>query len=152
MQDVDPEKVENGQPHSHSTSHRFQTIRQTISATPSSAFIGRLGGNQEFVIDPDNAANAKILERTPDAAPGMTLRQQFDCKPFVYLGLWKAAFIEGVGKSGHERQKETESSRHLHACLRLGMGKHQSQCYSTRANTTIRIFCKYDRHSFTGLD
>lgn len=61
-------------------------------------FIGRLGGNQEFVLDRHNTANAEILREQPDSAPCMTLGEQFDLEGFQNLGLWKAAVIEGVGQ------------------------------------------------------
>lgn len=64
------------------------------SANP---FIGRLGGNQAFVLDPNNAANASTLKLEPDAAPGMTIRQQLDLKGFRSIAIWKAALMEGVG-------------------------------------------------------
>lgn len=69
--------------------------RKGVNATP---FVGRLGGNQAFVIDPNDAHNASLLAAEPDAAPGMSLKQQFDLRPFLSLGIWKAAVIEGVGK------------------------------------------------------
>ena len=69
--------------------------------TTTRPFIGRLGGNQEFVIDRHNAANAEILREQPDSAPCMTPREQFDLGGFRNLGLWKAAVIEGVGKYSH---------------------------------------------------
>jgi hypothetical protein len=61
-------------------------------------FIGRLGGNQAFVLDRHDAANAELLKEQPDAAPYMTIRQQLDLNGFKNLGLWKAALIEGMGK------------------------------------------------------
>lgn len=60
-------------------------------------FVGRLGANQAFVLDPNSAANASTLEREPDAAPGMTLKQQLDLRPFKTVVLWKAALIECMG-------------------------------------------------------
>jgi hypothetical protein len=65
--------------------------------TTTRPFIGRVGGNQGFVLDRHNAANAEILKEQPDSAPCMTLREQFDLRGFRSLGLWKAALIEGVG-------------------------------------------------------
>ena len=65
--------------------------------TTTKPFIGRLGGNQGFVLDRHNAANAEILKEQPDSAPCMTLREQFDLRGFRSLGLWKAALIEGIG-------------------------------------------------------
>jgi hypothetical protein len=67
--------------------------------TTTKPFIGRVGGNQGFVLDRHNAANAEILKEQPDSAPCMTLREQFDPRGFRSLGLWKAALIEGVGPS-----------------------------------------------------
>lgn len=66
--------------------------------TTTRPFIGRLGGNQEFVLDRHNAANADILREQPDSAPCMTLKEQFDLRGFRNIGLWKAALIEGVGE------------------------------------------------------
>lgn len=62
-------------------------------------FVGRLGGNQAAVLDRRDERNQKFLQQAPDAAPYMSLQQQFDPKPFLALGLWNAALIEGVGKS-----------------------------------------------------
>lgn len=70
--------------------------RYSQSANP---FIGRLGGNQAFALDRNNAKNASTLELEPDAAPGMTLRQQFDLRGFKSAAIWKAALMEGVGMS-----------------------------------------------------
>lgn len=61
-------------------------------------FIGRLGGNQEFVLDRGDAANAGILKEQPDSAPCMTLREQFDLVGFRSSGLYKSAMIEGIGR------------------------------------------------------
>lgn len=63
------------------------------------AFIGRLGGNQAFVVDRNDPRYTRELAKEPDAAPGMTLKQQFDMRPFLTMGLWKAAAIEGFGTS-----------------------------------------------------
>src|ERR1700761_4375912 len=61
-------------------------------------FAGRLGGNQEFVVNRDDASNASILQNIPDAAPGMTLAEQFDLRPFRGISLYKAAAMEGIGQ------------------------------------------------------
>jgi glycerol uptake facilitator-like aquaporin len=60
-------------------------------------FAGRLGGNQEFIINRNDPAQAALLEKTPDAAPFMSLKETFDLKGFREVDLWKAAFIEGIG-------------------------------------------------------
>ena len=67
-------------------------------ADPAShAFAGRLGGNQEFILDPRNLDNISTLKRIPDASPFISSREIFDLRGFLVLELWKAAIIEGVG-------------------------------------------------------
>jgi hypothetical protein len=61
-------------------------------------FAGRVGGNQEFIIDRNDPAQAALLRKTPDAAPFMSLAQTFDLRGFREVDLWKAAFIEGIGE------------------------------------------------------
>lgn len=65
--------------------------------TNTNPFIGRLGGNQGFVLDRNDPANTSVLKATPDAAPYMTLKEQLDLNGFTYLSLWKAALAEGMG-------------------------------------------------------
>lgn len=76
------------------------TLWEQCKMAPVAPFAGRLGGNQAFVIDRDasDEDSAKLLEEQPDAARGMTLRQQFDCRPLLSMGLWKAAGIEAMGE------------------------------------------------------
>ena len=61
-------------------------------------FAGRLGGNQEFIINRHDPAQAALLQKTPDAAPFMSLTQTFDLRGLRDLDLWKAAFVEGIGE------------------------------------------------------
>lgn len=77
--------------HVHRPSSKIQTNIQP--------FIGRLGGNQEFILDRDDASNAALIKSIPDSAPSMTLTDQFDLNGFRCLGLWKSAMMEGVGLS-----------------------------------------------------
>jgi hypothetical protein len=72
-----------------------------IYKTDSNPFIGRLGGNQAFVLDRGDAANAEILREQPNGTPCMTIREQFDLQGFRSPGLWKAALVEGMGKKDH---------------------------------------------------
>ncbi|KAJ5152388.1 hypothetical protein N7492_010683 [Penicillium capsulatum] len=46
-------------------------------------FAGRLGGNQDFIVDRHDPKNVEVLERVPDAAPCMTLAEIFDLRAFV---------------------------------------------------------------------
>ena len=64
---------------------------------PVTPFAGRLGGNQEFIVnryDPDNAA---LIEQIPDAAPLIPLKHIVDLRGFREKELWKAAVVEGIG-------------------------------------------------------
>ncbi|EXJ88135.1 hypothetical protein A1O1_05063 [Capronia coronata CBS 617.96] len=60
-------------------------------------FAGRLGGNQEFVVDRSNPANAQLLSKLPDAAPNLSLTEAFDLRGFRETDLYKAALIECFG-------------------------------------------------------
>ncbi|KAJ5527200.1 hypothetical protein N7513_011359 [Penicillium frequentans] len=61
-----------------------------------SSFAGRLGGNQDFILDRNDPRNDELLERVPDAAPCMTFAEIFDLKGFYSLDLWKFAMLECV--------------------------------------------------------
>jgi hypothetical protein len=61
-------------------------------------FAGRLGGNQEFVLDRDDPDNASILQTVPDAGIYMTIRQSFDLRGFREIDIWRGALMEGVGE------------------------------------------------------
>ena len=61
-------------------------------------FAGRLGGNQSFVLDRSNPANAELLQKVPDAAPNLSLRESFNLRGFREVDLYKAALIEFVGE------------------------------------------------------
>jgi hypothetical protein len=84
-----------------SAAHSSKTMAEAIQdlKAPVTPFAGRLGGNQEFIVnryDPDNAA---LIEQIPDAAPLIPLKQIIDLRGFREPELWKAAIIEGVGMS-----------------------------------------------------
>lgn len=61
-------------------------------------FAGRLGGNQDFIVDRNDPKNLEVLEQVPDAAPCMTLAEIFDLRGFASPDLWKFAMLECVGK------------------------------------------------------
>ena len=72
--------------------------------TPAVApFAGRLGGNQDFVVDRSDPRNDKVLEKVPDAAPWMSLSEIFDLRGFLSLDLWKFAFLECIGALTDDR-------------------------------------------------
>lgn len=59
-------------------------------------FAGRLGGNQDFIVDRSDPRNMKVLEKTPDAAPHMSLAEVFDLRAFLSPDHWKWAMLECV--------------------------------------------------------
>jgi hypothetical protein len=63
-------------------------------------FAGRIGGNQEIVVDRVDPQNAELLKKIPDAAPRMSFREGTDLRGFLDLTLWKFGFIELIGGSG----------------------------------------------------
>lgn len=65
------------------------------------AFAGRIGGNQDFVVDRSDPHNAELLKKVPDAAPLTHFRDAFDLYGFVDTSIWKHAFVEGVGTNDH---------------------------------------------------
>lgn len=73
---------------------------------PSLAFIGRLGGFQQFVVNRHDAGNGALLAKDPDAAPGMTLAEQFDLRPFATPDLWKAAVMSELHSSSSLKAQE----------------------------------------------
>lgn len=60
-------------------------------------FAGRIGGNQEIVVDRSDPQNADLLKKVPDAAPLMSFREGIDLRGFWDLNLWRFGFIEMMG-------------------------------------------------------
>ncbi|KAJ5798164.1 uncharacterized protein N7503_007460 [Penicillium pulvis] len=60
-------------------------------------FAGRIGGNQDYVVDRSNPCNAELLAKVPDAAPLRTFRDGFDFRGFLDSGVWKYALVECIG-------------------------------------------------------
>lgn len=72
--------------------------RASLPANPASQpFAGRIGGNQEFILDPKNADNAQTLKRVPDASPFISISEIFNLRGFLEIELWKAAVTEFIG-------------------------------------------------------
>jgi hypothetical protein len=91
MQDV--ERASPGLDDQTQASHAGPHLQRSYTAP----FAGRLGGNQAFIVDRDDASSAVVLQDVPDASPGMTLAEQFDLGPLRSVRLWKAAVLEGMG-------------------------------------------------------
>lgn len=68
-------------------------IRMRTTPLP---YAGRLGGNQEFIVDPSDPDAQSLLERVPDASPWMSYGAIFSPRGFKEASLWKTAFGEGV--------------------------------------------------------
>jgi hypothetical protein len=67
--------------------------------TPSIAtrpFAGRIGGNQEFTVSPDDPDYGSVISKQPDAAAGFTWSESLSLGGFSDVDLWKQATIEGV--------------------------------------------------------
>ena len=72
------------------------TLPAPIATVP---FAGRIGANQEFSVDKNNCAQIEFLQRIPDAAPWIPLRDSLSLKQILQPELWKAAAVEAVGLS-----------------------------------------------------
>lgn len=68
----------------------------SLKSTPL-PFAGRLGGNQDFVLDPRDPETSSLLSRIPDAAPWMTYREALSTQGFREPTLYKQGLIEGIG-------------------------------------------------------
>jgi hypothetical protein len=77
-----------------------ESLRESGGVRPPAVtpFAGRLGGNQEFIVDRDDPANAALLQQFPDAAPQIPWKKLVDLRPLKDIELWKAAIVEAVGK------------------------------------------------------
>ncbi|KAF7590782.1 hypothetical protein BBP40_002398 [Aspergillus hancockii] len=62
-------------------------------------FVGRIGANQEMVLDRSDPENSQTLKKVPDAAPLMSIRDGFDLEGFLDLDLWRFGLIEGIAAS-----------------------------------------------------
>ncbi|KAK6366821.1 hypothetical protein LTS17_010372 [Exophiala oligosperma] len=60
-------------------------------------FAGRLGGNQDFILDRADPDNAPFLEEIPDAAPLIPYKQLLDLKGLLRIALWKQGVLEAIG-------------------------------------------------------
>jgi hypothetical protein len=74
--------------------HPEGLAQHDVTAQP---FAGRLGGNQEFILDRKKLENAPALKRVPDASPFMSVQDIFNLRGFLEPELWKAALTEGLG-------------------------------------------------------
>ncbi|KPI37321.1 Aquaporin NIP2-1 [Cyphellophora attinorum] len=66
-------------------------------ASPNASFAGRLGGIQQFTVNREDPDEQPLLEKTPDAAPNVAIRDLFRMSLFKDPFLWKAACIEAMG-------------------------------------------------------
>ncbi|OJI98018.1 hypothetical protein ASPVEDRAFT_441046 [Aspergillus versicolor CBS 583.65] len=76
----------------------WRSDRDTVpSAKAPTPFAGRLGANQEFSLSRSHCTDRELLEKTPDAAPWVPLRDALSVTQFSQIELWKAAVVEGLG-------------------------------------------------------
>ncbi|KAL4882569.1 aquaporin-like protein [Aspergillus karnatakaensis] len=60
-------------------------------------FAGRIGANQEFSIHEDSSSQRELLEKVPDAAPWIPLKDALSMRPILQPELWKGAVVEAIG-------------------------------------------------------
>lgn len=60
-------------------------------------FAGRIGGNQEYLLDPADPRNTEALKRLPDAAPRVPWEQSINLRGLLDVNLWRFAAIEAIG-------------------------------------------------------
>lgn len=81
---------------------KFWRSKHDAERLPSAAiavpFAGRIGANQEFSLNKDNCAHLEILQKFPDAAPWIPLRDALSLRHILQPTLWKAACVEAVGQ------------------------------------------------------
>ena len=70
---------------------------ETPAQAPITPFAGRLGGNQEFIVNRSDPSSAALLEQIPDAAPLIPWGKIADLRGFRERELWRAGVIEGIG-------------------------------------------------------
>ncbi|EHK17775.1 uncharacterized protein TRIVIDRAFT_160074 [Trichoderma virens Gv29-8] len=79
----------------------FWTSRHDAEALPSPTnvipFAGRIGANQEFSLEKNNCTQIELLQKFPDAAPWIPLRDSLSLRPLLEAVLWKAAVVEAIG-------------------------------------------------------
>ncbi|KAJ5208073.1 hypothetical protein N7449_002452 [Penicillium cf. viridicatum] len=59
-------------------------------------FAGRIGANQEFVVDKNNCTQIELLQKFPDAAPWIPLKDALSLRHILQIELWKAAAVEAI--------------------------------------------------------
>ncbi|KAF4762396.1 hypothetical protein HAV15_006860 [Penicillium sp. str.  len=60
-------------------------------------FAGRIGANQEFAMDKNNCTQIELLQKFPDAAPWIPLKDAISLRHILQVELWKAAGVEAIG-------------------------------------------------------
>ncbi|KAJ5378352.1 MIP transporter [Penicillium cataractarum] len=84
--------------HIYQSDLEHQSIHETSQLKPViQPFAGRIGGNQEIVVDRSDPQNAALLKKFPDAAPLMSFREGAKLRGFWDLDLWRFGFIEMIG-------------------------------------------------------
>lgn len=77
----------------------FWRSDRTDLPTPSHVipFAGRIGANQEFAVDKGSCTQRELLQKFPDAAPWIPVRDALSLRTILQPELWKAAVIECIG-------------------------------------------------------
>ncbi|KFY29083.1 hypothetical protein V493_02568 [Pseudogymnoascus sp. VKM F-4281 (FW-2241)] len=89
-----------GFPRVHQGAAKFWRSKHDAERLPSPAivvpFAGRIGASQEFSVDKNNCTHLELLQKFPDAAPWIPLRDALSLRNILQPELWKAATIEAV--------------------------------------------------------
>lgn len=80
------------------TTHNLSLHRRQSSVI-SRPFAGRLGGNQEFAVEPGDPGYEEITAKAPDASTHLKWSRSLDLRGLSDIELWKQACIEGTGAS-----------------------------------------------------
>ena len=75
----------------------FPQEQDEVALPPGLHFAGRIGGNQQFTISPQDPLYQQVVSRVPDATSKFTWKQSLNLSGFTDIELWKPAVIEGIG-------------------------------------------------------
>jgi hypothetical protein len=89
--------VEQGNHQSNDGIRQRKSKKDGTLSIASRPFAGRIGGNQEFTVSPNDSDFHSVISKQPDAAAEFTWAQSLGLHGFVDLELWKQATLEGVG-------------------------------------------------------
>lgn len=91
------EDIEMAETHSLHGLRRRKRGDDHLPPVASRPFAGRIGGNQEFTLSPDDSSFRSVVAKAPDAAATFSWVQSLNLHGFYDIELWKESFVEGIG-------------------------------------------------------